>query len=365
MLTLRFLSSALALSAFPCSAVPASPLTDYRVDIDQRTEAAYDLPDGYVITGLGFGQRYPDDITTLRVKIQPVGEDGTLGQGVVVRAGVEPEWDLVADLDLPKGWVAVGYGASPETLAIWAAPLRPDGSLGEPKEFRTGPKPEGALDVSFVAPPGRALTGLGLHRSGDNLKGMRARTAQVFRGVSAAPSTEQQPGGLRLANFRTDADERTEAVWGLPDGWVVTGLGARAAGQDVDAVLIRGNYLDAAGRFGDDVIIRSGRNASANMEAEMMLPPGWVVVGAAASGQPEGDIRCLIVYGSPILPNGKLGIVRVFRAGFEPDSRDRQREVMIEGNRAMTAFGLRMAGHSIEGVMVRSAELVGVPEAAK
>lgn len=339
-------------------------LTDHRIDVDVRVEAGYDLPDGYVITGLGFGQRYPDDITTLRIRMQPLLEEGALGEAIVVRAGGVPEWGLAADIDLPGGWVAVGYGASPNTLAVWAAPIKPDGSLGEVKEFRAGADPEGELHVRFVCDENRVLTGLGMRRSGDFITDARARSARTPGTKAGTAPTASSDEGLKLVGRRVDVDERTESVWGAPDGWVITGLGARASGQDVDAVMLRMNYLYPGGRLGDDVYVKSGWGASRNLEAEVLLPEGWVVVGAACSGQPEGDIRNLVVYGSPILPDGKLGIVRVFKSGFDPDSRDREREVMLEGNRVLTGFGLRMSGHSITGMRAESMEIVGVPAKA-
>lgn len=359
-----FLCAALLMFVGAPTSARSAGLTDYRVDVDVRVEAGYDLPEGYVITGLGFGQRYPDDITTLRIKMQPLLEQGALGEAVVVRAGVEPEWGLAANIDLPGGWVAVGYGASPNTLAVWAAPIKPDGSLGEAKEFRVGAEPEGELHVQFVCDENRVLTGVGMRRSGDFITDARARSARTPGTKAGSAPTTAPRDGLKLVERRVEMGERTESVWGAPDGWVITGLGARASGQDVDAVMLRMNYLYPNGRLGDDVYVKSGWGAARNLEAEFLLPEGWVVVGAACSGQPEGDIRNLVVYGSPILPDGKLGIVRVFKSGFDPDSHDREREVMLEGNRVLTAFGLRMSGHSITGMRAESMEIVGVPSKA-
>ena len=178
-----------------------------------------------------------------------------------------------------------------------------------------------------------------------------------------APSLAQDANDrppLALVNYRMEIDERTEAAFFCPPGYVITGIGARCAGDDVANMRIRMNPLLPGGRLGEPKEVFFGWSDSRNLEGNVDLPDGWVAVGFGASGQPEGDIKSFVVWGSPIGPDGKLGFVQKFRSGFHPGEK-MQQDVLAEGNRVLTGVGLRMAGHSIRGMRAQSAEIVAKP----
>jgi hypothetical protein len=166
--------------------IPRVGLTDGKEEIMERVEAYAVCPPGYVITGLG-ARAAGDNVTTVRLRIQPLRADGTLGESEVIRAGWEPDAGLEANVDLPEGYVATGFGAriAPEwdvkTLAVWGRPLLPDGTLGEEKEFRGGIQPEGGLEEKVMLEPGRVLTSAGLRCSLNDVKGIRATSVKVVR----------------------------------------------------------------------------------------------------------------------------------------------------------------------------------------
>ncbi len=159
-------------------------LDEPRIDAADRAEAWLQAPPGYVVTGLG-SRAAGDNITTMRLRVQPLLANGTLGEARVMRGGWELDAGLEANVDLPPGWVATGFGAriAPEwdvkTLAVWGRPLQADGALGEEKEFRAGIQPDGGLEKTVRLDAGRVLTGAGLRCSLNDVKGIRATSARL------------------------------------------------------------------------------------------------------------------------------------------------------------------------------------------
>jgi len=172
------------------------PGTDRRVDVDNRVEAEMTAPPGYVITGLG-ARAHEDNLTTLWLQIRPLQADGTLGPPEELRGGWEPDAHLEAQVTLPEGYAATGFGGriAPEwdvkTLALWGRPLRADGTLGEEQLFRAGIEPEGGLERQIQLPVGRVLSTVGLNCGFNDLN--RIKCASLALGPTAtARATERR-----------------------------------------------------------------------------------------------------------------------------------------------------------------------------
>jgi len=178
---------ALLLVGFGCDRlIAATVLFDDRIDSQQKTEIRYDVPDGCVITGLGFRANY-DNITTMHVRYHRLTADGKLTDAADVRLGSEPNHACEARIDLPDGWVAVGYGAAGEPewdvtlLRIWARQLHSDGSLGDVKTFSNGFKPERDPERQIVlGGTDRVLTGAGLRFASNDIGGIYARSKRIL-----------------------------------------------------------------------------------------------------------------------------------------------------------------------------------------
>ena len=165
-------------------------MTDGTDHPTNRVEAFAMAPPGYVITGL-VARAAGDNITTMRIRVQPILGDGTLGDPEVILAGWEPDAGLEANVDLPDGYVVTGFGAriAPEwdvkTLAVWGRPLRPDGTLGEENEFRAGVEPDKGLEKTVLLESGRVLTGAGLRCGSNDVTAIRAASARVTRSATS------------------------------------------------------------------------------------------------------------------------------------------------------------------------------------
>ncbi len=155
-------------------------LVDRQVVRDDPVEAQLEVPAGHAITGLGLRVN-SGNVKTLRVRSQAVLLEGALGPPAELRAGVEPDGSLEASVDLPACYVLVGVAArvhddNVATLVLWGTPLSPDGSLGAPEIFRGGSEPDGAIELEYLAPGWRVLTGVGFRASDDSLSGLRVVT---------------------------------------------------------------------------------------------------------------------------------------------------------------------------------------------
>ena len=65
-------------------------LFDERVDIQQKTELQFDVPDGCVVTGLGF-RAHADNITTMYCRYHRLLSNGTLAEPKEVNLGSESD----------------------------------------------------------------------------------------------------------------------------------------------------------------------------------------------------------------------------------------------------------------------------------
>jgi len=150
----------------PASSKQRVVLRDHTIDRRSRVEAWIRVPAGYVITGIGLRADL-DRISTLRVRMNALREDGSLGRPTEQRDGWSPDREPAANIDLPDGYVAVGFGAAVDakwnvtSLVVWARPLSRDGKLGEQQQFRAGTQPDTEPQAQFICPERRVLTSVG------------------------------------------------------------------------------------------------------------------------------------------------------------------------------------------------------------
>ena len=170
--------------------VPALALVDPQNEADDKVEARLTAPPGYVITGIGSRAHY-DNVTTMWLRIQPLLADGKLGPAEQLRSGWELDAGLEAEVALPPGYVATGFGAAvaPEwdvkRFRVWARPLSADGTLGEEKEFRGGVDLVSGVEREVHTEPGRVLTSAGLNCMHNDINGIRAESARLIRTATA------------------------------------------------------------------------------------------------------------------------------------------------------------------------------------
>lgn len=205
----RLLSALLLIPLASAALFADTILFDDHIDAQQKTELRFDVPDGCVITGLGFRAAY-DNITTMHCRYHRLAPDGTLTDPAEVHLGSEPNHACEAKVLLPDGWVAVGFGAAGEPewdvtlLRIWARPLRPDGTLGQIKAYSNGFKPDRGTERQItLTRPDRILTGAGLRFHQNDIAGIYARSKRILNLTDHARK--------RLSTFNTRA-------------WVVSGL---------------------------------------------------------------------------------------------------------------------------------------------
>ncbi len=159
-------------------------LQGHNIDQRARTEAWIRLPPDHVITGIGATADL-DNITTLRIRMNELRPDGTLGPPAEKRVGWYPDRKVKANVDLPEGYVAVGLGAGVDaewnitTLIVWARPLGRDGQLGELKEFRAGTQPRAQPQRKFICQHNRVLTSVGLWCLDNTIMGVWAESDEV------------------------------------------------------------------------------------------------------------------------------------------------------------------------------------------
>lgn len=110
-----------------------------------------------------------------------------------VRVGWEPDAGREAEVKLPPGLIATGFGAAvaPEwdvkRLRVWARPLLPGGLLGEEREFRGGADLVSGVEKQVRLEPGRVLTSAGLNCMLNDINGILA-TSAVLKPTATASS---------------------------------------------------------------------------------------------------------------------------------------------------------------------------------
>jgi hypothetical protein len=184
-------------SPVPATAAPAVTddparlvLTDTKEEAADKVEAYLQAPPGYVITGLG-ARAHEDNITTFWLRVQPLLPDGKLGPAEQLRAGWDTDAGLEAQVELPEGYVATGFGAgiAPEwdvaRFGVWGRPLAADGSLGEEKLFRAGRDLKSGFEKEVKAEEGRVLTAAGLNCMFNDANGIKASTSALIESATS------------------------------------------------------------------------------------------------------------------------------------------------------------------------------------
>ncbi len=172
-------------------------LTDHKVEANDKVEGYLEAPPGFVITGLGARAHY-DNITTMWMRIRPLMPDGSLGEPEELRTGWERDAGLEAQIELPPGYVATGFGAgiAPEwdvkRMGVWARPLNKDGTLGEEKLFRGGIDRESGFEKQVQLPAGRVLTAAGLNCMLNDVNGIKATSAAIRQTAEARAKSSAQ-----------------------------------------------------------------------------------------------------------------------------------------------------------------------------
>jgi len=164
--------------------VPRLVLVDPRQEADDKVECYLEAPPGYVITGMG-ARAHADNITTLWLRVQPLLPNGQLGEPEQIRGGWDAGAGLEAEIKLPEGYIATGFGAgiAPEwdvkRMGVWARPLKPDGSLGEEKLFRGGKDLQSGFEKEVRLESGRVLTAAGLNCMLNDVNGIQAASRRL------------------------------------------------------------------------------------------------------------------------------------------------------------------------------------------
>jgi len=170
---------------------------------------------------------------------------------------------------------------------------------------------------------------------------------------------------LVLFEDRIDSQQKTEIRYDVPNGCVVTGLGFRAAYDNITTMHCRYHRLLPNGKLGEAKEVHLGSEAEHACEAKVMLPDGWVAVGFGAAGEPEWDVTVLRVWARRLNADGKLGEMKTYSDGFKPD-RGCEREIIItESDRMMVGAGLRFNHNDIQGVYCRSKRILKLNEQSR
>ena len=172
-------------------------------------------------------------------------------------------------------------------------------------------------------------------------------------------------GDVILVDEHVDAQQKTEIRYNLPDGCVLTGLGFRAAYDNVTTMHCRYHRLLPEGKLADPNEVRLGSEPDHDCEAKVLLPDGWLAVGFGAAGEPEWDVTLLRVWARPLRPDGTLGQLKEFSDGFKPERGCERQVILTESDRAITGAGLRFGQNDITGLYVRSAALLNLDDRAR
>ena len=173
------------------------------------------------------------------------------------------------------------------------------------------------------------------------------------------------PGDIILFDDYIDAQQKTETRYDVPDGCVVTGLGFRAAYDNITTMHCRYHRLSSDGKLTDPKEVYLGSEAEHGCEAKVLLPDGWVAVGFGAAGEPEWDVTLLRIWARPLRPDGTLGEMKTFSAGKKPDRGTEREAILTEPDRVLTGVGLRFHHNDIGGIYIRSKRLLVLDHKAR
>ncbi|MHC4308636.1 MAG: hypothetical protein ACYSSN_01705 [Planctomycetota bacterium] len=167
-------------------------------------------------------------------------------------------------------------------------------------------------------------------------------------------------GDFILFEDRIDAQQKTELRYDVPDGCVLTGLGFRAAYDNITTMHCRYNRLGPNGKLADPQEVQFGSEPNHACEAKVLLPDGWVAVGFGAAGEPEWDVTLLRVWARRLNADGTLGQMKTFSDGFKPDRGCEREIILTDPDRMMVGAGLRFHHNDIQGVYCRSKRIMNL-----
>ena len=168
--------------------------------------------------------------------------------------------------------------------------------------------------------------------------------------VSASALTDRELPTLVLTDPRIEAQDKVEAQLHAPAGYVITGLGARAHYDNITTLWLQIQRLRPDGLLGPAEQLRTGWEMDSHLEAQVILPPGYVATGFGAGIAPEWDVKRLGVWARPLQPDGTLGDEKLFRGGVDLES-GFERTVRLELCRVLTAAGLNCMLNDVNGIL--------------
>lgn len=156
---------------------------------------------------------------------------------------------------------------------------------------------------------------------------------------------------FQLDDRRLDLEEQIEAQYTVPEGFVITGIGARGSEENVSRMRVRQQRLLPDGTLGEPQEIRFGYDPFGDLEANITLPDCYVAVGYGARAGGEWDVMTLIVWARLLQPDGTLGPLTEFRAGYEAYHAGVEREFIApQVDRVLTGVGMRMRFSDITNI---------------
>lgn len=175
---------------------------------------------------------------------------------------------------------------------------------------------------------------------------------------------------ISLADFilfedRIDAQQKTEIRYDVPNGFVVTGLGFRAAYDNITTMHCRYHRLLPNGKLGEAKEVHLGSEPNHACEAKVLLPDGWVAVGFGAAGEPEWDVTVLRIWARRLNTDGTLGEMKTYSDGFKPDRGCEREIILTEPDRMMVGAGLRFHQNNIQGIYCRSKRIMNLDERSR
>ena len=156
-----------------------------------------------------------------------------------------------------------------------------------------------------------------------------------------------------------DAQQKTEIRYDVPDGCVLTGLGFRAAYDNITTMHCRYHRLLPNGKLADPRQVQLGSEPNHACEAKVLLPDGWVAVGFGAAGEPEWDVTVLRIWARPLKSDGTLGEMKAFSDGFKPERGTEREIITAEPDRIMVGAGLRFHHNDIQGILAPNDNTAG------
>jgi len=170
--------------------------------------------------------------------------------------------------------------------------------------------------------------------------------------LAPAPIERAHPA-MVLAEPRVEAQDKVEAYLQAPEGYVITGLGARAHYDNITTLWLRIQPLRPDGTLGPAEHLRAGWEMDSHLEAKVELPEGYVATGFGAGIAPEWDVKRLGVWARPLRADGTLGEEKLFRGGIDLES-GFERSVRLEAGRVLTAAGLNCMLNDVNGIAAAS-----------